>query len=419
MSSYANWQGNFKKLYGGYSDPLPSDNTIAQYLEFIPQAKRPGESFTFSVRLGFEHGVTHDVSRTAYAMNSAVDSIVLPATLTGSTISLRGTIPRDLIAMGLNPNATFEDPVGLKIEGLMDGGEFYREQALISGPGTGAALANMGVVNASVSGADLNATQVINITRASWSATTYTVLRGGKVDIYQADGTTLRAAEVDVTAMVESTNRITVSKAGSGATVAATDIILARGAKGNSCVGLQPILENAGSLFGISAATYPLWKSLSYTVGGAMSRAHIQKLAGRLQSRGVRTGGRLFVNAMTFADLAEEVNTLRRNTDDKNVRVQGTANLEYDTPCGVIEVAVHSYMKQGIAIFIAKDVGKRVGSTDLTFRLPPSREWFFQELQDNAGAQLQIYSCQAPVLEKPSYCAILTSISNAGDTTPA
>jgi hypothetical protein len=72
-------------------------------------------------------------------------------------------------------------------------------------------------------------------------------------------------------------------------------------------------------------------------------------------------------------------------------------------------------MKQGIAMFIAKDVLKRVGSSDLTFSLPGTNQWFYQELSNQAGSEIRIFSNQAPIIEIPYYCMEFTGIANTGD----
>jgi hypothetical protein len=139
-----------------------------------------------------------------------------------------------------------------------------------------------------------------------------------------------------------------------------------------------------------------------------------------MYANGIRGGGTLFVCGMTFAELAEEADALQRftgNTDD--VKRQGAEALEYKSPIGTLKVQVHSYLKQGIALFFKSGIVKRVGSTDVTFRGDGPNDWFFLELPSNAGYQLRVMSNQAPVIEIPYHAAILTGITNTGDIVPA
>lgn len=427
MSSLTSWAGVAKKRYGKFSNPLPSENTIAQFMPFVRKDMQGGESYNFPVKLSHEHGFTPNVDNSAFALNAARDSITKNATLTGATIMLRGTLPYDTTSAlmhgaenGGPGGSSFFEPVDAKVEGLMVSGEMYREVQLMYGAGTAAAAAaNIGVINANVSAADLDPGTIVNLTAASWAPGLWNNLQNALVDIYQSDGSTLRESSVVVDAIVEATNRLSISKASSTAVPAAGDVIVLRDARTKSCYGLQAILENSGSLFGISAATYPQWKAVSKNIGGVLTRAAILGLAARLYANGVRDGGKLFVAGCQFSDLDEEASELVRFKEGVVSKDQGSQNLLYRSPAGIIEVAVHSYMKNGIAMFFSTDNGRRVGNTDLTFNLPGTNKWFYTELPDNAGGQFRIYSNQAPVLERPYHCALLSGITSDAATSPA
>jgi hypothetical protein len=421
------WSGVAKKRYGKYSNPLPSDNTIAQFMPFVAKDKQGGDSYNFPVKLSHEHGFTPNVDGSAFALNAARDSITKNATLNGATIMIRGTLPYDTTSAlmhgaenGGPSGSSFFEPVDAKVMGLMEAGELYRELQLLYGAGTASAVAaNIGVVNASVSGANLAAPQVVNITAATWAPGLWNNLQNALVDIYQSDGSTLRESDVTITAVVKATNRLTLTKAASVAVVAAGDVLVLVDARTKSCYGLQAILENSGSLFGIDAATHPQWKAVSKNVGGLLARAFILGFAAELYANGLRDGGKLFVPGCAFSDLSEEASELMRTGNNDAVIRQGAENLLYRTPAGPIEVAVHSYMKNGIAMFLSKDNGARVGNTDLTFNLPGTNKWFYAELPDNAGGQFRIYSNQAPVLERPYHCGILSGITSTWASSPA
>jgi hypothetical protein len=423
MSALNNIQALLKRRYGPYINPMPSIDAVASLAKFRT-AERVGENYNFPVQLGLEHGVTHNTDGTAFTLNSAVDSVVKNAQLDGATIMLVGNIPYDVVAkMAVGREGAYMDAVDYKVEAMMQSGELYRELALLYGPGTGTALAELGVINASVAGADLNAGQTVNITQGTWSAGLFNNMVGALVDVYLADGATLRAADVTVTAVTDPTiNRIKLTKSGSAVVVAATDKILARGAKGKSCTGIQAILENTGSLFGIDAAVYPQWRSINFSAGGAsspMTVAKLMQLLSRLKNNGAKNGGTYLCSASQFAQFTDELDALDRYAQPMEMKQTGMSSLTVKSPIGTVTVQIHEYMKQGIAMFLAKGVTRRIGATDLTFRLGMSREWFWKELDSAAGSQMRIYSHQAPVIEIPYHCAIVTSIESDGDTAPA
>lgn len=427
MSSLANWQANFKRRYGSFINPLPSDNTIAEFAKFVQQDRRPGENYNFPVKVGNEHGLTANTDGTAFALNPAIDSQLQNAQLDGATLALVGNVPYDVAFKSNNgagdgsSGGAFMRAFDLKIESLMESMEFYREVSLLYGcGGAAAAAANIGVVNASVSGANLAAPQVINLTRGTWAPGIWNMMQNGLVDVLQSNGTTVRETAVQVQSVDPTQARISLFKTGSANTVAVGDVIVPTGWRTKSCYGLQALLENTGTILNINAGIYPPWNAVKYPVGGALGRAKLLQMAARMYANGIRGGGKLFVSGMTFAELAEEADALQRftgNTDE--VKRQGAEELEYKSPIGTLQVAVHSYMKQGIGMFFKTGTVKRVGSTDVTFRGDGPNDWFFLELPQNAGYQLRVMSNQAPVMEVPYHCAILTGIANTGDIQPA
>jgi hypothetical protein len=426
MSTAANWDGILTRRYGPLKNPTPPVNTYAERFPFIKKGMRGGDEFQHTIVTQLEHGVTRDNTRTSFNLAGAKDGKTAPARLRGSTINMQAEIPRDMLVAGMNGgtiSGEFEDALDLKVLGLLEGAEFSRELDLHWGVGSGAAAAtNIGVVSTIVSGTNLGAGGpiVCDLTRASWAAGIWNKMLGAYVDIYEADHTTLVAAEVEVTGVDTTLNRVTLAKSGSAADVDATDVIVPRLGLGMSCYGMGPILANTGSLFGINAATIPAWRAVAFSAAGAMTRAKILRMAARLNQNGLTTGGILFANGNTFGDLAEELSALQQYTNDKQKAWRaGPSQLMYQTNCGDIEVINDPFMKQGEAHFFAKDQGIRVGSSDITTETPGSTKWHFEQIPGKAGASLQAYACQAPLLELPFLCARVSGLTNGADTTPS
>lgn len=428
VSSLANWLPDYKQRYGEFTNPLPEENTIADWFDFVPQDQRPGQNFNFPVVVQNEHGQTADNTGTAFTLNSAIDSVLKNAQIDGSTLALVGNIPYDVTFRGRNGagngnnGGAFRSAFELKTSLMMQSMEFYREISLLYGAGsTTTAASNIGVVSTPITGGANLGTgsgQIVSITSASLAPGLWNNMIGALVDVYQSDATTLRASGVGVTAFNTSVGStlatVQLFKTSSSAVVAANDIIVPAGWLSKTCVGVEAILTNTGTLFGINAATYPMWKAATFSAAsGSLNRAKVLGMMAKLFPNGLDQGGRLFVSAPTFADLAEEADALQRftgNTDE--VKRQGANALEYKSPAGPLSVVLHKYMKQGQAFFFPRGNGKRVGSTDITFR-GEGQDWFFLELPNNAGCQLRVMSNQAPVLRIPYRCAIINNIVNS------
>lgn len=418
-----------KVRYGEFINPLPSEGTIAKDAPFVKAEERSGRSFNFPVNLGLPHGVKHDDTMTAFALATVIAGVQKEATLTGATIVVRDNVSMDDvfatqngIANGGGAGGSYMSAWDNCTRGLMQSGELYRELALLYGPGnTSTAAATLGVVNASVLGANLAAPQVVNLTKASWAPGLWPMMTNALVDIYESNGSSLRASGVTVQSMTEATNRLTLFKDGSSATVAAGDVIVASTALDVSCFGLEAIAANTGSLFGISATTYVQWKVTPWGQGNLpIDRASILAMCARQVPHGVKGGATLYLCANAIADLIEEAAELQRFEDEDEVKVQGAAAVSYKTQIGRVDAKPHTYLKQGTGFMIPKQEGaKRVGSTDLTFRGDgKGDEWFYQQLPDNAGAQLRIASSQAIVLPKPWQTTYITGIVSTYDTAP-
>ena len=426
MSSLANWLPNYKQRYGDFTDPLPEENTIADFFAFVRQDQKPGIAFNFPIVVSLEHGQTADVSGTAFAFNSAVDSVLQNAQIDGATLGIIGNIPYDVSFKSRNgagngsTGGAFRTAFELKTDLLMKSMEFYREVSLLYGCGSGTTITcDIGVV-ISATGTNLGGGMVILISKATWAPGIWSNMLNAKVDFYASDGLTPVAggsAGASITAINADTGQISATLAASTAVIAATHRVVMTGWRQKSCVGVEGICLNTGLLFNINAGTYPMWKCLQISAGSSsLSRSRVLGIMARLFPNGLTAGGSLFVSGPTFADLAEEADALQRytgNTDE--VKRQGANQLEYKSPAGMVTVKLHKYMKQGEAMFFPTGNGKRVGSTDITFR-GEGQDWFFLELPTNAGCQLRIMSNQAPILTMPYRCAIITLIVNSAQS---
>jgi len=427
MSSIANWE-QFKERYGTtVVTVLPEDTELTDAFPYVSDSGQPGAAFNQPVETSMEQGVTFNNDGSGFAINAAIDSVIQMARLGGAEILMSGTIPYATAAQSQNPGKgnsgrAFFSAVELKMTSLAKAGGFYRELMTWYGAGTASTVAaNIGVVNASVSGANLGATQVINITRATWNGALWmNIAPTGLVDIYQSDGTTARDTGVTVTARTEATNRISLYKSGSVVTVAAGDLIVMRGAKAKQCYGVQPIFENTGSLFGIDAATTPVWLPLSYSAGGQMTIAKLRAVGTRLSRNGLATGAVAMPGPETFNDFCDELENDQRITDDRAARIVGPSKITVRTGAGDFVVKKSLYCKQGIMPVIGNESGaKRVGAQELAFDVANMKKFLETPVSGYASYELRMYGQNAPFVDKMAHCAMVSGITSSNDTLPA
>jgi hypothetical protein len=421
VSSLANWLPNYKQQYGAIENPIPEENTIADWFSFIPQNQRPGLAFNVPIIMSLEHGITADISGTAFAFKAARDSVMKNAQVDGSTLAMIGNIPYDVTFRARNGakdgsgGGAFRSAFELKTMLMSQSHEFYRELAMLYGPGSTSTIAcDIGAIGAGPTGTNLGtgAGMTCPITPASWSAGIWNHMQNALVDIIGSNGTTVRDTDVTVSGVQPDTKSLLLFKTSSSYVVVAGDRLQVAGWLGKSCIGLEAIMKNVGVMFGVDANLYPSWKVVQASAGGGqMTRAKLSGIAAKLFPNGVRKGGRFFTSAPTFADMANELDDDQRWISAEEAKMTGTNNIKYKSPAGLLDVALHSYMKDGQSMFVPPGLGKRVGSTDITFR-GEGDEWFFHELDNNAGCQLRTFSNEAPFLRIPYQCAYIPNIVN-------
>lgn len=429
MSNATNWGPLLKRTFGNPVDPIASDDTIASDIDFVPQEKKPGEKYTFPVRLQHEGGATYNSDHSAFTIGAAIDSVEKTAELEGAEIAVYGNIPTGMMtkmnASKGESGRAYDQAMGRKLVYLMEAAELRREIALLYGAGA-AGLANLGVVEAVATPAAAGVVTV-SITRASYIGGLWPQMIGLPFDFFTGGGTPHNVGfAMTLTGVNKSNTRLTFTSAQAptnteAATILQGDQIFFRGSRATSCVGLQAILENTGSLFGISAATYPQWKAETSSVGGNLTFDKVVEGLAGASENGASDGVTLYVSGRQWTDLmTDEAALVRRMKDDQKSYKRGANSIEFESLVGPIKIKVHRYMKQGIAMAITTGDANRVGSTDITFRAPGSKnEWFYRELDTQMGCQVRCYQDQGLVLEKPFHCTLFTSITSSTDLIPA
>lgn len=433
MSDLSSWLPNYKVIYGDFTDPHPTPESLTDDFPFVPKESRNGRSFNVPVVVSLEQGQTADVSGTAFAIKPSRGSVIKEATLDGASLLFTGDIPYDAMLRSRNGNGdkksgnSFKEAFEMKTKGLMDQGDFYGEVAMHYGCGTGATIADdIGVIAASGTGTNLTGGVVVPLTLATWAPGVWARMTNALVDIYNAAGTTLVADAVVVNAVnpdyalaasppspnltLATTSETTTGGATTPAALAGTRLV-PRGWAQKNCIGVISQMKNTGTQFGINAASYAIWKPVQIATTGTLTRLKIQSIAARMFPTGIRQGAKLRVSAPVFADLAEETESQRQYISNEEARQVSATKIVYRSPVGALEVVLDSMMKYGTAAFYGKEAkGVRVGSSPLTFR-GKGDEWFFLELPNNAGSQIRCMSNFAPFFHQPNKTAIITGLT--------
>lgn len=426
---------NYRIKYGPWIDSLPEIGTLAAKLPFRQQGKL-GERYRVPFLSGIEQGQTASRQGGLFPLRPAIGAESGFAELDGSTIIMRTQYSWDEIYASLGDDdleatslsRSYQDIMSLKMKAKGLGASLYRDLALAYGPGAGSvATSNIGVVKTTAAG-DLSTTRNIFLTKASWIRGLWPSMRNALVDVYQSDGTTIRSTNVQIYGVPNQNKALlkvgpsTVSDAPTGtpaAVIAANDIIVPAGWKGNSAIGFESIMKTqTGTLWEVNIDEIAQMRTLKFdALGGPLTRKLIREWGALIADNKSKQGGTLMVAGSAFAGLAEEFSALNRDTTQGGVKKQGESKLIFETPAGDISVEVWDLAKQGQAMYFANSAGAyRVGSTDNTMRpIKGLNEGFLTPLTDKSGCQSMMFSNQAPFCDKNWHNFFVDNIVSPGD----
>lgn len=403
--------GLFKEVYGDAVENLvPETARLINDVEFTNSTK-VGNAYHQPVILTNEHGVTYaGPDAGAFALNAANALTMKDATVQGYQMLLRSQISYDAAARAVSGgDKAFESATGLLVANMAESIGKRLEISMWYGQD---GIGDFDTLDSSTA-----TTVSLTATSGSWASGIWSGLEGAAVDVYdKSDGTTKLNTSADVT--VTSLNTDTQSVVLTGVAGDITAIIGAysgspaevgvtvhfKGAFGNEMPGVNKIITNQGTLFGIDASAYNLWESNISTVTGALDMAKTLDAVSKAVDRGLNEDVTMYVAPSIWATLNADEAALRRydSSYGSNEAVSGTEAICYHGQNGKVDVVSHNVIKEGDAFVMPTKRWKRIGATDITFRNPGKGGEFFRELVDNAGFELRSYLDQSIFCETPA-----------------
>ena len=401
--------GLFKEVYADKLENLIPDGVkLLNMIPFVKRDAQPGNLYHQPVVLGHEHGVTFAASSDdAFLLNDAINGVIKDAQVRGSALVLRSVLGYKAAssATEAGPRA-FESATKFLVGNMLRSITKKLEIELLYGQ----------VGYGRVSGA-VTASTSVPIRPEEWAPGIWAGAVEMPIAVYDAPGGTERAGAgesdgIKVVSVDFDTKTLTLNTA---VTLSDGDYIFHRGAQGNEFAGLHKILTNTGSLFGISAATYNLWKGNEFSAGSAaLSFQKLQDAIARAVEKGLDGDVYVLVNPKTWADLLNDQASLRRydSSYKSDSAENGAKQIRFHGQNGLIEIIPSIYVKEGYSYVISMDEMIRVGSSDVTFRRPGRGDEFFRELENHAGYELRAYTDQALFCFAPGKNVLIKDIVN-------
>lgn len=352
------------------------------------------------------------------------------AVVPGADIVLDSTIGYNQAAKASHSATSFKTVMSTKFENMLKSAMKRLEIAMLYG--------NTNIATASLQAASVaNSMLPIVIDTAAWATGIWSGSENANVVFAQSsDNTavdTLRSFKV---AKVDVDNRTIYFAVGTAGTTVGTLATLATAINANALsiffygsvsgsagtfayaemAGLKKIITNTGSLFGIDASVYDLWKGNTLTVTGQLTMAKVLSGVSKGVQRGLDSDCALFVNPSTWADLASNLAALRRfdGSYSRKKMDNGAETLEYVSQNGTIKIVSYNLVKEGDAFIFPIDKVLRLGARELSLNDPtrPSDEIFFT-IPGKAGVGVRAYANQAIFVEAPAQTVYISGIVNS------
>ena len=414
--------GLYKVVYGeGPVNAIPEVAILQAKVKF-KQTERIGKSYNFPVILSSEAGVTYLAAGAGVStLNDAIAAQLKEASVDANQIIIRGQMDYEAAAKAVASKAAFKNATELLVENLMETGARRLEMAFLYGQ----SATGLGTADSS---ANASATStVVTMLAAGWAPGIWAGTENALINFYKVSDDSLVSSGADaiftITAVNFTDRKLTVTGTATG--IGALDTALGagdcyihwKGAKGVEPVGLDKIITNSGSLFGISAATYSLWAGSSYGFGSAAATtAKLLNMAGLAVSKGgLMEEADILMSPKTFTNLSGTMTDLRRQNGGAK-ETEGIAGFETIVlmgPNGKLNLVPHPMVKEGECFLVPMKRVKRIGSQEFSFETPGRKGELFLHIPDKNAYELRLYGAQAIIVETPAKCVKGTAITNS------
>lgn len=392
----------FKEKYAKKIPALtPDAYKVYKMIEFAPKESLGGNQYHQPVVVAYSHGLTFASSTDdAFNLNAPVASQVKDAVIRGNPVVLRDLLGFQAISRAMaSGEAAFMDATKYVVGNMLRSITQALEIEMLYGQ------MGLGTV-ASTSGS------TITITTAEFAPGIWSGAENMPLEIRDSAGTTLRGY-CNVTSTAIDARTVTVDSLPAGTT--GTDVIWRKGSYGNEFAGIHKILANTGSLFGIDASTYSLWKSNSYSAGSAsLSLAKIERALSLGVAKGLNSDVKVLVNPKTWDDLLVEQTALRKfdSSYDSNKMENGARELQFYGKQGMISIVSSIYVKEGYAYCIDPKDFIKIGSSDISFEMPGMKDQFMKPVENAHALELRCFADVALLCSAPGRQTLITGIVN-------
>lgn len=406
----------FKEQYlkEGLQKVMPDYAPLMSSVPFVGGSEKAGSELVFPILTSREHGFTA-LGQTGQqnSLRSATVAQSRQARVKSFGFMGRTQIDNLSISRAVEGSQAFIDALQYKIQNLQESFAVVNEVMLSYGQeGLGVVASGTeaaGTYGGTVFSNGISGTK-LKIASKQFSDHVWIGSEGMPVEIYatNAVGAAVVVAATVLNYDIEN-EWIEVDTLGA-ITDARGYFIYRAGFKDNEGPGLLRILKqtaSSNSLFEVSSANTPLWRTSQYDVADQfLSFEMIAEGVSRAVGRGLASKLVLHVHPQVFAGLMPDFNTIKASGADFKSRMFTTAAETKELEAGMVglkfyvggvelDVVANPFVRKGYAMGVAEGELKRAGSSDITYDVPGEQTArYFHRLDNVAGLELRIFADQ-------------------------
>lgn len=387
---------NYKQTYGPKLETLVPDGVkLYKDVKLMLGEQQQGGQYNQPLAMALEHGISYGAGDAVISLNAAVAGKLENAVITGAQMVGRAQFGWTVASRAAKGPNYFVQGTEVILRSLMLSAKKRAEaEGFYGGDGIGTV--------SSVSGG------VLTLTSASFAAGMWVGMEGAPIDVYTATpantGTLVQSCKV--TAVDIDALTVTVDNPG---LIVATNVLFYKGAFGVESDGIKTILnKSTGNQFGIAIASYPdMLKGTTYNCNGILSFAKVVKGLAKALPKGGEGAFKVYTHAESWQDLVNEGEAARTFGGDqwKPAGIErGTESIKFHSVAGMVEIVPSTYCKRGDSFALLQDGSwKRIGSTDITMRVPGmENDQVFVPIADAGGFETRCYKDFAWFCDRPA-----------------
>lgn len=389
---------------------VPQWAILQDRVPFSYAEKGIGAHFDQPVSLSQENGFTYAGTAGAVtALKAASNGVIKNAQVYGSEVVLRAQLSNLFITRAMEKGEkSFEKGLSFKVYDMNASMKKRLEISMLygqSGVGTVSTATDLGG----------NVAEIV-LTDASWAGGIWAGAEGARLDSFTSTTKNNASGVLTITKVDCENKKLTVTFTGTLASeVTAGDVLYfestnAGSSSFNEMAGLQKIISNTSTLFGIDAATYSMWKGTTVSSAGALTLSKLHDWVSRAVNKGLMEKCIVLLSPKAWGALMGDASALRMYDSSYSSKKleNGAEALQFHSQNGSLEVVAHPFVKDGDAFILPLEAMQRIGSVDVTFGLPGGDDKYFTWLPEYTAVELRCMADQAIFLDRPA-CAVYVS----------